>query len=189
MQITGGSARGLRIEAPPGNRVRPTTDRIRESLFSILKDLVPGARVLDLYAGSGSLGLEAASRGADEVHWVEKHGRTCAALKANAKRLAPAGITAGLFPHQAPVHGFLQNWADGPFDLVFADPPYADLESPAALPALLSALDLSGAWSTDGLFVLEGPGILDPVWPAPWSCLRRQDYGTTHVWFLEQELP
>ncbi|HEY8375642.1 MAG TPA: 16S rRNA (guanine(966)-N(2))-methyltransferase RsmD, partial [Nannocystis sp.] len=87
MRIIAGRWRGRRIEAPPGRDTRPTTDRVREAWMSALQPELPGARVLDLFAGSGALGLEALSRGAEHATFVERSGRALRALRANLERL------------------------------------------------------------------------------------------------------
>jgi 16S rRNA (guanine966-N2)-methyltransferase len=121
MRIIGGTWGGRRLVAPPGDATRPTGDRVREALFSILGDRVAGARVLDLFAGSGALGLEALSRGAAEATLVDSAPAAVAALRANVEALgAEAHVIAG------DVAAFLRSAADadGHYDLVFLDPPY-----------------------------------------------------------------
>jgi 16S rRNA (guanine966-N2)-methyltransferase len=115
LRIVAGTHGGRRIEAPKGNAVRPTSDRVREALFSILGERVRGARVLDLFAGTGALGLEALSRGAASAVFVDQD---VTAVRAN---LAALGLTAEV--HRREALAYLQG-ARGPFDLVFLDPPY-----------------------------------------------------------------
>ena len=134
MRVVAGTFKGRRLVAPRGTRTRPTADRVREALFSMLGD-VGGARVLDLYAGSGALGIEALSRGADSAVFVESDARAIAAIERN---LASIGVEATVWRRD--VLRFLAR-ADGPFDLVFCDPPYdsaSRLAGPLAerLPAL-----------------------------------------------------
>ena len=134
MRVVAGTFKGRRLTAPRGTRTRPTADRVREALFSMLGD-VGGARVLDLYAGSGALGIEALSRGADSAVFVERDAQAVAAIERN---LAAVGVEANLVRQD--VVRFLAR-ADGAFDLVFCDPPYdsaAGLAGPLAehLPAL-----------------------------------------------------
>ena len=147
MRITGGTLARRPIDAPKGDRTRPTTDRVREALFSALgsRMRLDGARVLDLFAGSGALGLEAVSRGAAGATLVERHGPTLAVARRNARDL-------GVADRVATVRADALAYADrdaGPYDLVLADPPY-DLPEIPALPALVRPLLASG-----GLFVLE----------------------------------
>lgn len=121
MRIVGGRWRGRRIEAPAGSRVRPTADRVREAWLSIVQLEVADARVLDLFAGSGALGLEALSRGARVVEFVDSHPASLQALRANIARL-DAG--AQVVVHRADVFDYLRTVPATGFDLAFADPPY-----------------------------------------------------------------
>ncbi|MBL8200912.1 MAG: 16S rRNA (guanine(966)-N(2))-methyltransferase RsmD [Chromatiales bacterium] len=129
VRIIGGSWRGRRIEVLDGAELRPTPDRVRETLFNWLMPVLPGARCLDLYAGTGALGLEALSRGADECWFVERDARVASALEATLLRLIGQGATGA-----APARGRVlatdaPRWLDRPplntFAVVFLDPPYA----------------------------------------------------------------
>lgn len=120
LRIIAGDLGGRYIDAPPGRGTRPTASKVREAWFSALADDVAGARVADLYAGSGALGIEALSRGAAHVHFVESDRRVAAVLDRNVRAL-------GLADRARIVRGDALAWLDGravPFDLVFADPPY-----------------------------------------------------------------
>ena len=135
MRVVAGGFKGRRLHAPRGARTRPTADRVREALFSMLGD-VSGARVLDLYAGSGALGIEALSRGAESATFVERDRHALAALRRN---LDAVGADAQVIPRD--VERFLAR-PEGTFDLVFCDPPYDDAPCVAAtlteaLPATL----------------------------------------------------
>ncbi len=138
MRVIAGELGGRRLRAPAGRATRPTSDRAREALFSILGD-VSGARVLDLYAGSGALGIESLSRGAATVDFVDSGRHAIEAIEAN---LAHLGLTAGV--HRAEVMTWLDRAGRGKaYDLVFCDPPYdcaARLAEPLLerLPAALS---------------------------------------------------
>lgn len=124
LRIVGGSLGGRRIEAPPGRSVRPTRERVREAWFSALGARVSGARVMDLFAGSGALGIEALSRGAVLVHFVEGDGRSLRVLRRNLEALG-AGDRARL--HRGDVFRFLDRLgADARFELALADPPYGE---------------------------------------------------------------
>ena len=134
MRVVAGEFRGRRLAAPRGARTRPTADRVREALFSMLGD-VSDARVLDLYAGSGALGIEALSRGAESAVFVERDAQALAALRRN---LAAVGADAEV--RRQDVARFLAH-PDARFDLVFCDPPYDGAPRVAAplseaLPAL-----------------------------------------------------
>lgn len=187
MKITGGVARGIRIQAPTGTQTRPTTDRVRESLFGILRDWVPGARVWDLFAGSGALGLEAASRGATEVIWVEKHGPTCGLIRQNLEKLPAAGVTAKMRVARGDVFSWLRAEPVEVPELILADPPYADLSDAAGLHRFLQALASAGCCGPETIVVLETPARLRADIPELWQCLRRETYGTTAVWLLSQD--
>lgn len=134
MRIVAGQWRGRRLVAPPGRTTRPTSDRVREAVFSILGPL-DGERVLDLYAGSGALALEALSRGAAEATLVERDRAALTALRANVEALgAEAHVIAG------DVAAFLRSAAeaDGHYDLVFLDPPYRATVVDLTLPPVLA---------------------------------------------------
>jgi 16S rRNA (guanine966-N2)-methyltransferase len=117
VRVVAGSFKGRRLVAPRGTRTRPTADRVREALFSILGD-VSDLRVLDLFAGSGALGIEALSRGAESAVFVERDAKALAAIERN---LAAVGAEARIL--REPAERFLAT-AKGPYDLVFCDPPY-----------------------------------------------------------------
>lgn len=126
MRIVAGQWKGRRISAPAGTLVRPTLDRVREAWMSILQMDIPGAKVLDLYSGSGALGLEALSRGAASAEFVENSARSLAVLKENIEALG-AGDLARV--HRAQALPFVKTLAAHSFDLTFADPPYAGGEA------------------------------------------------------------
>lgn len=187
MKITGGKAGGLTIDAPPGKRTRPTSDRVRESLFSSLGPFLEGSRVLDLFAGSGALGLESASRGAASVDWVEQHAPTCARIRENVAKLPRAGVEIPTNVHAMDAFSWLRKHPNQRFDLIFADPPYALLGSPGACASFLSLVRETRALDPEGILVLEtGPDTL-PLPTPGWSLLRRRDYGSTSVWLLESD--
>jgi 16S rRNA (guanine966-N2)-methyltransferase len=121
VRIIAGKWRGRRIDAPSDERVRPTGDRVREAWMSIVNSWLPGARVLDLFAGSGALGLEALSRGAESVDFVEIAPKSLSAIVANADRLSAAGqITL----HRVDALRFIERVEPHAYDVAFADPPY-----------------------------------------------------------------
>jgi 16S rRNA (guanine966-N2)-methyltransferase len=123
MRIVAGIWRGRTIVVPPGRVVRPTADRVREAWMSIVQPWLPGAGVLDLFAGSGALGLEALSRGAQHAHFVETAAPSLRALQANITTLE-AGGRASVVPDDA--LRFMARLAAGSYDVAFADPPYGD---------------------------------------------------------------
>jgi 16S rRNA (guanine966-N2)-methyltransferase len=132
LTITGGTLRSRRVPTPPGRAVRPTPARVKEALFSILGSRIGDARVLDLFAGSGALGFESLSRGAAHVTFVEKHRPTADALRSVARDL---GVAEHVEVIAAPAERAVRA-VGGRYDLVFADPPYADPYPGAALGTL-----------------------------------------------------
>ncbi|GAA4195055.1 16S rRNA (guanine(966)-N(2))-methyltransferase RsmD [Gryllotalpicola kribbensis] len=183
-RIIAGAAGRVTLTVPKSG-TRPTSDRVREALFSALeaRDVLDGARVLDLYAGSGALGLEAASRGAASVVLVEKNAAAARVAKANAGLVSKATRTdaGAVSVVQSAVASFLAS-AAGPFDVVFSDPPYevTDAEVAADLEALVPLL-ASGA-----LVVIERSSRSpEPTWPAALAPRSPKKYGETTIWFAE----
>ena len=174
-RIIAGIWGGRRLATPRGSDTRPTSDRVREALFSSLESELAGfdgLRVLDLYAGSGALGLEALSRGAAQADFVE-HNRAAAA--AIAKNLAALEIPkAQGRVHTQRVDRFLNGFADG-FDLIFLDPPY---DMPTA-----DVADVGAALPPGGLVVVERSSRDPFVWPDNRTGLRERAYGETTLWY------
>jgi 16S rRNA (guanine966-N2)-methyltransferase len=173
-----GSARGRRLVVPPGSATRPTADRTREALFSSLVSLrgsLVGVAFLDLYAGSGAVGLEAASRGAARVVLVERAAGALRALRANVDALALPGVEV----RAEPVERMLAAAPDQPYDVVFCDPPYAD---PVA--EVLDAL-ASGGWLTADAVVVVERATRDPQlhWPDGLQPVRSRSYGEGTLWY------
>lgn len=154
-------------------------DQVRAAVFSSLAARVPGARVLDLFAGSGSLGLEAWSRGASGVTAVEKVSKYWKILQGNFQALAGDPRLGRWKAVQADVYEFLKH-SPGGFDLIFADPPYDE----ADLPKLLAVL--KGVLAADGLLVFEMRSHGSCNVPAGWNLLKEKVYGGTRVLFIEQ---
>jgi 16S rRNA (guanine966-N2)-methyltransferase len=183
-RIIAGFAGSLALKVPSGG-TRPTSDRVREAIFSALqaRDLIEDARVLDLYAGSGALGLEAASRGASTVTLVEKSHPAVQICKQNAKLVqerAPRGSTVSVQVSGKPVQSYLTS-LPGEWDLVFIDPPYelGGAELDHVLSALVARL------ATDAVVVLERSSRTPvPEWPAGLELERRSDYGDTAIYWL-----
>lgn len=122
LRVVAGEFGGRRIEVPSGRQVRPTGERVREAWFSALGDRISGWTVIDLFAGSGALGIEALSRGASTVHFVEEDRRCFEVLRGNVETL---GLSARVRLHRSEVFSFLSRLGDEPrFDLALADPPY-----------------------------------------------------------------
>jgi 16S rRNA (guanine966-N2)-methyltransferase len=176
VRVIAGQYGGRRLVAPRGLATRPTTDRVREALFSAL-DRVDGARVLDLYAGTGALGIEALSRGAASAVFVESARPAVAALRQNLEAL---GLTAAARVLAEPVARAVPKLAaTSPFDLVFADPPYDDVDAAlAALEALVPSL------APGARVVLEHASRRPPRPSAALVSLRTRTYGDTALTFL-----
>ena len=168
MRVVAGEFKGRRLVAPRGTRTRPTADRVREAVFSMLGD-VSGARVLDLYAGSGALGIEALSRGAESALFVERDQRAVAALGRN---LEAVGADADV--RRQDVLRFLAR-PEGTFDLVFCDPPYDD--APRMAEALSDALP--GMTSENARIVTESDKRNPLLLPLPLVVERA--YGDTRI--------
>jgi len=186
MRIVGGTHKGRQIEAPDGRSVRPTTDRVRESIFNVLEhghflaDGLQGVRVLDLFAGSGALGLEAISRGAAFATFVDDAAASRVALRKNIEALQLMGQTK-IYRRDATALAELPGHIK-PFNLVFLDPPYGkDLGSPA----LISAA--SDGWITaDAQAVFELPAKQDVPGIDGWEMQDCRRYGDSQVAFLSR---
>lgn len=181
-RIVAGSLGGRRIAAPPGARTRPTSDRVREALFSALDAMtdLEGARFADLYAGSGAVGLEALSRGAAHVLLVESDPGAARVIRRN---IADLGAGAAARLSTAPVARALAAAGDGgPYDVVFADPPYAVPEEEIA--ATLAAL-VDGGWLAPGAVVVleRSSRTPPPAWVPGITGVRGRRYGETTLWY------
>ncbi len=181
MRITGGQLGGRRLEAGPG--VRPTQDKVRQAIFSALGARVVEARVLDLFAGTGALGLEAASRGAAYVCWVESHARTAARLKATVEALCPeAGRVA-----QADALAWLKRAAGAEsFDLVFADPPYDRDGTHRWMEKTLPLLESGSIVVSGGLLIFEMSAAESPAAQPGWRLIWDRTYGDTRVCMMQR---
>lgn len=183
MRITGGILGGRRLKVPKGE-VRPTQDKVRAALFSSLGAKTVGARVLDLFAGSGALGLEAWSRGAVSVCWVEGSRNVFRTLQDNVKDLCsgPGGETKCVLQDAM---RFLRAGAMGvPFDLILADPPYDRDGRFRWLENTLLALDEGSILAPDGLLAFELSAEESTPQRAGWVVLRDKRYGGTRLLFL-----
>jgi 16S rRNA (guanine966-N2)-methyltransferase len=188
MRITGGAHRSRTLVAPRGQDTRPTSDRVREALFSMLAsdgffDLVegaPGPRVLDLYGGSGALGLEALSRGAETLLVVESDRAALTAIRQNVGALAAAGqvtVLAMRVERALPLLGEQQDRGEiAAFDLALVDPPYALVREPAFATVLEGTARLLAASS---IIVLEHAAQDEPAPPTGFLVDRRRRHGDT----------
>ncbi len=175
MRVIAGTAGGLRLQCPQGI-ARPMMDRVRGAVFSSLGDAVPGARALDLFAGSGALGIEALSRGATSCVFVDNHRKSASVIRAN---LAHARLRGEVRLQDAAK--FLASATPGSFDLVFADPPFALPAGNPAHPAmLLAGSDLARAVRPGGCFIVELP-VEPPAGTEAWGLLRCRHYGQAWV--------
>jgi 16S rRNA (guanine966-N2)-methyltransferase len=178
IRIIGGSLRGSRLPVPDAPGLRPTSDRIRETLFNWLAPVISGARALDLYAGTGALGLEALSRGAREVVLVEHDPALADGLKQTIARLKVDGANV--------VNGAAERYLAGgsqPFDVVFLDPPYDEALWREAAQALEQ-----GAWlAADARIYLESPRGTVPELPPNWVLQREGEAGAVRYALYRRE--
>lgn len=180
MRIIAGEHKGRALTAPKGTDTRPTLDRVRESLFSILQLRIAGARVLDLFAGSGALGLEALSRGAEKAVFVDNGRAAQDAVRQNIQALNAGAQATLLCAHWEDALRRLRT-AGETFDLAFLDPPYQFAQASAMLEALRTGELLAG----DALVIYEHATALPPD-TARWHSVRARRYGDTTIAFLSQ---
>ena len=175
MRVIAGTARGLPLVAPRGAATRPIADRVKETLFAILGSRVVDARVLDLYAGSGAIGIEALSRGAAHCDFVERDRRAVAAIRENLDR---TGVADRASVHASDVGGYLGRLRDHRPSLVFLDPPYAER-------AILAPLERLAGWLAPGGTVVVKhhwrTPIPEPIGLARW---RERRFGETSLTYL-----
>ena len=187
MRIIAGSAGGRRLVAPPEG-TRPTTDRVREALFSSLDSVIrlehggwQGVRVLDLFAGSGAVGLEAMSRGAGSATLVERDRRCAEVLRRNVAAVAPSA-------HVVVADAMTWTPTGGPFDLVYVDPPYSVPDEDVR--AFLSAFWRHGAFADGAVVVVERAQRSGDPWPdRGFERIRNRDYGDTRLWYGRASQP
>ena len=179
MRIISGTLKGRRLHSPEGQNTRPTSDRLRESIFNILAhgwpEKLAGARVADIFAGSGAMGIEAISRGAAVAVFVEKHSAGRALVSDNLEALGiadKARVIKGDARQLPPI--------DAPFDLIFMDPPYRRGLGEAALAALPEA----GWLKPDTLVVLESATDEQLELPKEYEAVDRRQQGSSQVFFL-----
>lgn len=182
-RIIAGTAGGHRLQSPAGRETRPTSDRVREALFSRLEHdgLLDATRVLDLYAGSGALGLESLSRGARSAVLVEQGQAAARTIRRN---LGSTGLGDGQVITDRVERVLSRPMVGAPFDLVIADPPY--LMDEAELAQVLHRL-VEGRWlATHAVVVVErSTRTPEPTWPCGLALYDDRKYGETHVWFAE----
>lgn len=181
MRVIAGSAGGTRLLVPETD-VRPTMDRVKAAIFSSLGEFVVGARVLDIFAGTGALGIEALSRGAASATFVEENRAAIRAIEQNFIRTKLRGPV-----RIQEVFAFLETArGDGAFDLIFADPPYEKTKSGGEFTRLLlDNEELTRLLAPNGIFVLEKRPEEQMIAPALWTIIRQKRYGATEVLFLQ----
>lgn len=180
-RLIAGTLGGRRLTVPPGRDTRPTSDRVREALFSTLETLIDleGSRVADLFAGSGAVGLEALSRGASHVLLVESDAKAARIVRDN---IATLGVGGRVRPVTDRVERTLATAPAEPYDLVFADPPYAF--APERITAVLEAL-VHGWLAEDAVVVVERSTRSAPVGAVQGlTVLTSRRYGETTLWYL-----
>ena len=184
-RVIGGRCGGLRLRVPTRG-TRPTSDRVREALFSSVEAWLardsrawPDVRVLDLCAGSGALGLEAASRGAKSVTLVESDARAFVVLEQNCSAVEAALDDRGVI---TPMRADARRVVLGlPVDVVFVDPPYSTPDEEVR--SMLARLDDQGALAPGALAVVERGAHATAPWPAPWQAVHDRTYGDTRLWY------
>lgn len=182
-RIVSGAAGGISLVSVPGTGTRPTTDRTKEALFSWLESRgwLEGTSVLDLYAGSGALGCEAASRGAGEVVSIERHNKAAAICRRNADAINKRVGRTVVRVQNAAVDTALQQLPLASWDLILADPPY-DFDGE---PLQRSLQLMDAALDERGLVVLErSTRSPEPRWPERLNLIEQRDYGESRLYFV-----
>lgn len=177
VRIIGGSLRGRRVEFPARPGLRPTSERIRETLFNWLQREIPGARCLDLFAGSGALGIESLSRGASAVDFVEADSKVCDRLRENLHKLNLGKAQV----YQGRALDWIQARSNcvAIYQIAYLDPPYAG----ASLPAVAASLDSSGLLAASARVYMEHSAPLDSeVMPASWTELKSKRAGQVYYY-------
>ncbi len=180
MRVIAGSAGGVRL-AVPKRGVRPTMDRVKAAIFSSLGEAIIGARVLDLFAGSGALGIEALSRGAASAIFVEDDRQSAEAIE---KNLAKTNLK-GRVRHQDAFDFLRQTSNAEKFQIIFADPPYERVRDESQTEKLLNNASLPKLLEPNGIFVLEKRPSDTLAQTKLWRVIRQKTYGATEVLFLE----
>ena len=173
MRISGGEWRGRNLRVPQGDAVRPTQDRVREALFSMIQFEIAGASFLDLFAGSGAVGLEALSRGAARATFVESSPRHAECIAGNAAMLKAEARVSVV---RADAYAWTASAGPIAFDIAYADPPY-ELGAQQGYAPILEALAERGVVKTGGLFIAEMKAHRDPDVSDRWELCRDRIYG------------
>lgn len=177
MRITGGELGGRTLAVPKSGAIRPTQDRVREALFSMLQFEIAGTRFLDLFAGSGAVGLEALSRGASRATFVEMDAKHLAVLRRNIETFGKPAVSEVV---RGDAYRYISAYRGDGFDIAFADPPYA-LGEEKGYESVLKTLAERGVVKAGGLFIAEMTAV-QHVGDAPgWEMLRDRTYGKTRI--------
>ena len=178
MRIGGGNSKGRRLQTVPGRQVRPTSSRVRQALFNTLREWIPGSIFVDMFAGTGSVGLEALSQGARHVYFVENDRHALLALRANISRcgaVSQTTVVAAALPQAVRKLAAAQR-----VDVLFLDPPYAsDLAA-----TTLSALDDHDLLAPHGLIVWQHAARREPLALPGYTLWQSKRYGNTQLSFL-----
>ncbi len=193
MRITGGEFGGRNLKVPKSDAIRPTQDRVREALFNMIQFEIAGADFLDLFAGSGAVGLEALSRGAKSVTFVERERRHLAVLNENIESLRPGRVKAGggvsarsastlndATVVAADAYRWIATHAGPGFSIGFADPPYA-LGEEKGYASVLATLAERGVIRAGGLFIAEMTAVQKAEETPGWELIRDRTYGKTRL--------
>lgn len=183
MRIIAGDAKGRTLKAPVGNETRPTSDKVREALFSILMREVPDSRVLDLFGGTGALGLEAMSRGAESCVICDVSAKAIMSIQDNVR--AVMKDRPGVTVIKADYRTALNSLMGKTFDLVFLDPPYRMEEAYAETAGFLAE---HGMIAEDGIIVAERSAQTVLHWPAGWKCRDTRTYRDTCIELVVPEV-
>ena len=178
MRITGGEFGGRNLKVPKSDAIRPTQDRVREALFNIIQFEVAGSDFLDLFAGSGAVGLEALSRGAARVTFVERDRRHLAVLKENVESCRVQSAAADAVAADA--YRWISSYAGPGFTIGFADPPYA-LGEEKGYASVLATLAARGVIRPGGLFIAEMTAVQKAEDTPGWELVRDRTYGKTRL--------
>lgn len=182
MRVITGKAKGVQLKTPDGMLTRPTAERVKEALFSVIQFDIPGARVLDLFGGTGQLGIEALSRGAEEAVFVDQRREACALIRENLRRTRLDGQASVV---QLDYLSYLKE-GRGAFNLIFLDPPYAEVFLENALKRI-SEIDIL---VNGGIIIVERP--LGKEFPGDFPGLERSKdykYGKTLITFFRKAEP
>jgi len=193
MRITGGEFGGRNLKVPKSDAIRPTQDRVREALFNILQCDIADADFLDLFAGSGAVGLEALSRGAASATFVEANRKHVAVLRENLEALLGSSRSSGASTSRAAVvsadcYRWLSTYSGSGFSIGFADPPYA-LGEEKGYASVLRTLAERGVIREGGLFIAEMTAVQKAEETPGWELVRDRTYGKTRlcIWRRENE--